>query len=224
MTDSELMGRARRRSVAQKAAIAYDAASNQLDRGSYGAQGERLSYSLMDTALLNTATLEHQLMITPQGQPFPGTTVRKSNADTNVTQQGIPANHKVIARELHVYIFQNASQTDAAAYMAAYIQLLANTTLNVEIVGKATLGFWTLAQLVGLHVGISGIPVAEVDGKPLVHPAWNNYSGHKSLRIPITLAALTGYRFTLKHEVAPAAIMNDSKLRIEMAGELRRLA
>lgn len=224
MTDLELMGRARRTSQAARASMAYDRASNQLDRGSYGAQGERISYSLMDTALLNSATPEHQLMITPQGQPFPGTVVRKSNADTNVTQQGIPANHKVIAKELHVYTLQNASQTDMTAYMAAWVQLLFSTTLNVEIVGKATLGFWTLAQLTGLHNGISGIVTNVANGTPMYSPAWNNYSGFKSLKIPITLAALTGYRFTLKHEVAPAAILNDTKIRIEMAGELRRLA
>lgn len=205
-------------------------ARQRMQAGTYGAQGEAFSYSLYDTAFVDSTTpiLSHRLFTNPLGTVIGG--VQKTYAHTNVTRAGIPQGHHfsatvikafVIGRSIRKYVSSPAF--DPEQYLIDLYTMLNDTVLNVEITGKATLGAWPLNEIIGNAMNIVMLPTAEANGKPLVQLQKQLFTGGLKLKIPLVLAALTDYTLSLTHYTAPSARVNADWLKISLFGTLERL-
>jgi hypothetical protein len=201
-----------------------------MQAGTYGAQGEAFTYSMYDTAFVDSVTpiLSHRLFTNPLGSVVAG--VQKTYAHTNVTRAGIPQGHHFSATVIKAFILGRAIKQYCSSpafnpnqYIQDLYNLLNDTVLNVEITGKATLGAWPLNEIIGSAMNVVILPTAEANGKPLFNLQQQLFTGGLKLKIPLVLAALTDYTLSLTHYTAPAASVNTDWLKISLYGTLERL-
>lgn len=186
-------------------------ALQNLTEGSHGRSGEIISYSMFDTVTLAAAQTTFKFFATPLGQ---GTPV-KTQADTNSLLAGVmPAGQRLQVDMIKVFLLGVATVTDAVQIQI--FNMLFNSTLEVYIPGKDNLGYWTLAEIMGVS---SMLPFSATFQGP--QPA---YMGKFRLQVPIILAAQTAFEVRLVHHVAVNSAIADFRLKISLAGTLERLS
>ena len=189
-------------------------ALENLQQGTYGAEGERLDWTYYDSNPLAVATLTNRYFTNPLGSGG------KTLAQTNLTLAGqIPQgqNHTVQA----IKVFYRTTGAKATAAVNDFYTMLEQTTVSVKLQNKETMGQWTLMELMGAATLFALTPTAAGDNIPLIQP---KYHGIFPLNNPIVLAALTPFEVTVTHHTAVAATLATDVLKIGLAGTLVRVS
>lgn len=185
-----------------------------LQAGTYGSGGELLDWSYYDTATLVSTTLTHRLFTIPLG----GGTPQKTLNVTNMTAGGqIPQGQNFTVHALK--ILYTTATAFATADVQSFYSMLKNTTVEIILPGKDSMGTWVLQELLGLSVAAAVIPTVGGDNLDFATP---RYHGVFPLNIPLVLAALTPFELRVIHHVAAAAALDNDRLQITLSGKLRR--
>ena len=194
-------------------------AQSNLQRGSYGAQGERLQWSYYDSEKLATGTLEHRFFTQGVGKPF---TVggNKNLSDSNVISDGIPQGQRFVVKAISAFYKPHADFTEVI--MNLLTQALINSTLTMKITGKDSVFQVNLLELFGNNFPIQVVPATAADnyyytGTSIIRASY-------PLNVPIVLSALTRFEGLVEHHVAINTALDDDKLMISLQGVLERLA
>lgn len=185
-----------------------------LQAGTYGSGGELIDWSYYDTATLAVATTVHRLFTIGLG----GGAVPKTLQTTNMTTGGsIPQGQNFTVHAIKV--FYNTNNALATADVLAFYNMLKNTTVEVILPGKDSLGTWVLQELFGMSVAAAVVPTVAGDNLDFNTP---RYHGVFPLNIPLVLAALTPFELRMTHHVAVTAGLADDRIQISLSGKLRR--
>lgn len=189
-------------------------ALENLQQGTYGAEGEKLDWTYYDANPLAVATLTNRYFTNPLGSGG------KTLAQTNLTQAGaIPQGQHMTIRAIK--IFYRTAAAKATADVQSFYTMLEQTTVSVKLQNKETMGQWTLQELLGAATLFALTPTAVGDNIPLILP---KYHGVYPLNNPIVLAALTPFEVTVQHHTAVAAALAADILKIGLAGTLVRIS
>jgi len=194
-------------------------AMNNLTSGTYKAQGDLIDFTLYDSMYVDNATptLNQQLFVNGLGQTDPVTGNRKVLSDTNMRGRvGIPQGQKLMVKFIKTFYHFETVDADGTTLLAFY-DMLAETTVNIRIEGKDTYGVWGLDEMLNFPISNASTGATQIStqGKAVgVYP----------LELPIVLASLTSFELTITHDVAPAAALQDDKLKIGLCGVLGRLS
>jgi hypothetical protein len=184
----------------------------KLQRGTYGAGGEKIDWTYWDTLVLATATTMFRLFVNPLGSGG------KTLADTNMTSAGVmPQGQHLTVHALKLFYVSNAAHNTAA--VQSLYSFLRATTLEFIIPGKYTIGQWTLAEMMGTSSLFAVTPTAAGDNIPLIQPT---FKGVFPLNTPITLAALTPFEVQIQMHVASAAGLDGDRVLVGLNGKLLR--
>lgn len=187
-------------------------ALNKLAVGSYGDEGETIDWSYWDTVLIDgtTPTLTHRMFTAPLG----GATGRTLD-ETNMTTSGmIPQAQYFEIRALKV--FYASSEQRVISEFQSFITMLTRTTLAIKLTNKSSTGEWPLDELFGISYKWAG-SAADVVGT--LNP---RFQGIYPLNNKIILAAMTPFEVSLVHHAAPAATLDNDRLKVSLSGILTR--
>lgn len=188
-------------------------ALEKLGVGTYGTEGDILDWTYYDTVALAAATLVNRFFTTPLGQ------AGKSIADTNLTLAGqIPQGQLMDIRAIK--IMYTSADAFATADVQSFYTMLDQTTINIKLQNKDTMGQWTLQELLGSATLAAMTPTAAGDNIPMIQP---KYHGIFPLNKKIILAALTPFEVTVTHSTAVAAGLANDRLKVGLAGILTRV-
>jgi len=183
----------------------------ELQQGSHSRNGEIISYSLFDTTTLAVAQTTYKFFATPLGQGIPV----KTQADTNNLLAGVmPAGQRLVVNMIKLILLGVATVTDAVQIQI--FDMLFNSTLEVYLPGKDNLGYWTLAEIMGLS---TMLPYSATFSGPQPR-----YTSCYRLDVPIILAAQTAFEVRLVHHVAVNEAIEDFRLKLCLTGSLTRLS
>jgi hypothetical protein len=187
-------------------------AIDRLQRGTFGASGEKLDWSYYDRVVLVSTTTTTRLFTVQLGASG------KTLADTNLTQSGqIPQGQLFRIKSIKTFYVTNA--TRATANVQMIYDVLKNTSVQIIIPNKGPMGQWSLMELMGASTLIAVTPTAAGDNIPVIQP---RYHGIFPLNIPMTLAALTPFYVEVTHHTAPNAALNDDRIYVSLSGMLVR--
>jgi hypothetical protein len=188
-------------------------ALEKMQRGTFSNVGERLSWSYYDTATLAVATTIFKLFTVPLG------TGGKTLDLTNFTGNGaLPQGQHMTIRGFRV-MYRSITTTNTAGALAIGTTL-DNTTLEFGIQNKAPMYQATLAEMFGIPISVQTTPT--VAGDAMVLASRGIFNGYVPLGMPIVLAALTPFNFTLTHTAATAAGQAGDHIRVSLVGTLLR--
>jgi hypothetical protein len=183
----------------------------ELQQGSHSQNGEILTYSLFDTATLAVAQSTYKFFAIPLGQ---GTPV-KTQADTNNLLAGVmPAGQRLVVTMIKLILLGVVTVTDAVQIQI--FNMLFNSTLEIYLPGKDNLGYWTLAELMGLS---TMFPYSATFAGPQPR-----YTSCYRLDVPLILAAQTTFEVRLTHHVPVNVAIADFRLKLCLSGSLTRLS
>ena len=200
-------------------ASGQDNALKNLQRGTYGKEGERIDWTYYDTETITTGTQIVRLFQVPLG------TAGKTEDFTNLSTAGMmPQGQKLRVFAIKVFWTSQPgagpaiTKTTALDVESLYTQL-ARTVLKIRIENKAPMGVWTLQELLGLSLAV-GVNPALTLNLPFQNP---RFHGIFPLNKKITLSALVPFFVEITHSVNPPAAVNGDLLKIGLAGELTRV-
>lgn len=189
-----------------------ETAIQRLQKGTFGASGEKLDWSYYDRAVLASTVATHRLFTTQLGAGS------KTLADTNLTVSGaIPQGQNFRVKAIKVGYVSNAARNTAAVQLM--YDIMKNTTLQIIIPNKGPMGQWTLWELMGAATLIALTPTAAGDNIPLISP---RYHGTFPLNTPLTLAALTPFYVQLDHWTNPNVALDNDRIYVSLQGTLIR--
>ena len=184
-----------------------------LQQGTHGKSGEIIDWSYWDTATLATAA---GVTVTQMFQVALGQGGKTIDVTNMITGGQIPQ-----GQNFKVHCIK-AFYITAAAKVTASVQLLykfiRQTTIEITIPGKDSMGQWTLAELLGTATLIAETPTAAGDNIPIIQP---KYHGVFKLNTPLTLAALTPFAVKMTNQVIDAS-QNGDFVMISLNGTLKR--
>ena len=194
-------------------------ASQNMGKGTYGSQGERLQWSYYDTEKLAVGTLAHRYFTSGVGKPF---TVggNKNLSDSNVISDGMPSNQHFVVYSIATYY--KPHETHSEVDFNLITQMMINTTLTLKITGKDAIFQVSLMELMGANFPVTILP--SVAGDNINTNNTNIMLGTYRLNTPIVLAKLTRYEGLLEHHVAMDTALDDDKLMLSLQGTLQRLS
>jgi len=198
----------------------YDAI-NAMQTGTYKKDGDILDWTLWDRFEVDgtTPTLIHRLFVNGLGSPG-GVAGNRNLADTNlVGNQGIPLGQKLYIRAIK--LFYRADEVRTPTEHVSWHDMLANTTLNIQIPGKDSYGQWALDELMGISTSMMNVPAA-TNYNP--SNSVGRYVGIFPLNLPIVLSSQVAFTVTVEHHVAPAADLDDDLVKVGLNGILERLS
>jgi len=188
-------------------------ALDKLQRGTFSNVGERVAWSYYDTATLAVATTVFKMFTVPLGSGG------KTLDLTNFTGNGaLPQGQHLTIRGFRV-MYRSITVSNTAGALAI-LQTLDNTTLEFGIQNKAPMYQATLAEMCGLPLSLITTPT--VAGDNTVLASRGIYNGYIPLEVPLVLAALTPFSFTLTHQAATAAGQAGDRIRVSLVGKLLR--
>lgn len=174
---------------------------------------EKLDYSYYDTMTVS-ATLMNRMYVIPLGQGG------KTKADTNFTLAGtLPQGQNLKVFVMKLFYLSNAPRSTAD--LLAWYRMLYETTLEVKIPGKDSMGLWTLAEIFGIPSLFNLIPTVAGDNIPMVLPAM---PGKLTFNNPLVIGSVQSFEIQIEHQVAPAAALYGDKLKVSLNGRLIRLS
>jgi len=192
--------------------MAGGASLARFQRGTYGAGGEKIDWSYWDTLTLAAATAAFRLFVNPVGSGG------KTLADTNMTSSGsMPQGQHFTVHAIKLFYVTHAAVATAA--VQALYSYLRNTTLDIVIPGKYSMGQWTLLEVMGAASLVALTPTAAGDNIPLISP---RYHGVFPLNTPLVLAALTPFEVQINCQAASGAALDGDKLVVSLNGKLIR--
>lgn len=199
---------ARRRRPAGQASLL-----NRFQQGSRQKRAaDKFDYSYYDRIVMANGTSEFRMFQSPIGQNG------KTMADTNMKNGGsIPNGTHFRAHALKVIYTGSSIKVTSQKLFA----MLANTTLEIILDGKADLGTYTLAEIFGSPVNLSVDTAAAGNGDL---KSMTVMKGILPLNYPIDLAALQNFEVKIRHWVAPDATLNGDWLQISFNGRSLRLS
>lgn len=187
-----------------------------LQAGSYGAGGEILDWTYYDSFKVSASTLVQRLFTQSLGQ---GSTPKTLDI-TNMTNGGsIPQGQKLDVKAIKLFLTTNAAL--ATASVQKLYTMLSNTTVELVMPGKDSMGTWTLQELLGTCSLLAFTPTVSGDNIPVIEP---RFHGIFPLNTVWTLAALTPFEIRVTHQAAPDAALADIKVQIGLNGRLTRLS
>lgn len=187
-------------------------ALEKLSIGSYGTEGEQLDFSYYDTATIAAATTTHTLFSTPYG-------TGKNKNMTNLPIAGqIPQGQHMDVRS--VALFYKSSAAKGTAGIQKLYDLFEQTTLEIKLQNKESLGIWTIQEILGATTLVAVTPTAAGDNLPFIQPS---YRGCKKLNRKVVLAALTPFSVILTHWTAADASCANDLLKVSLQGILTRV-
>lgn len=183
----------------------------QMDTGTYKGSGDVIDFSLYDTAELAAATTEYRMFQVPRGQGGKGL------QDTNMQAGGqLPVGQKLYVKAIKVQYLADAALD--AAHKLALNTFLFNASLNFFIEGKDTYGRWPLAEIFGVPM-LADQTTATVDAI-----STGRFVGILPLNLPIILASQVSFSVNLEANGAGAAALDGDKIKVSLAGILKRLS
>lgn len=188
-------------------------ALEKLGVGTYGTEGDILDWTYFDTVALAAAIPVNRLFTTPLGQ------AGKTIADTNLTLAGqIPQGQLMDIRAIKV--MYTTDDALATADVQSFYKMIDQTTVNIKLQNKDTMGQWTLQELLGAATLVASTPTVAGDNIPVIQP---KFHGIFPLNKKIILAALTPFEVTITHSTPVAAALAGDRLKIGLAGILTRV-
>jgi hypothetical protein len=174
---------------------------------------EVLDYSYYDTAILS-ATLQNRYFVVPLGQ------AGKTKADTNWTLAGqLPQgqNFKVFCLK----VFYNSIAARTTADVGHFYRMLFETTLEIKIPGKDSLGTYKLSEVFGIPSLFNLVPTAAGDNIPLV---MSNIPGKIIFNNPMKIGSTQSFEIVVEHHTPVNAALYGDKLTVVLNGRLVRLS
>lgn len=183
------------------------------DKGAYSSSAsEKLEWSYYDTVSLVSTTLVHRYFVNPIGSGG------KTLADTNFTLAGqLPQGQNFTFHAIKVFYWADAQY--ATANILQFYQLLYETTVEIIITGKDSMGTWTLIELLGASTLTGLTPTVGGDNEPIILPS---FKGIYPLNIPIQIGGTGSIELRMTHQVAPNAALDGDKVRLSLQGKLVR--
>jgi hypothetical protein len=189
----------------------------RLQRGTSAANGEVFDHELYDTIVLATATTSHLLFVTGLGQGATPKTLEYTNFEgSGVMPQGQRLHVKAITAQ---YLGKKAGATADVDYL---YDLIATSTVTVEIQGKQYIYRKPLSRLLGLPIYKQFTPTAAGDNLSISSIGIGR--GVDKLLVPITLSALTQFKVYLDIWTAANTALDGDRIRIGLAGIMERLS
>lgn len=174
---------------------------------------EVLDYSYYDTMILS-ATLTNRLFVVPLGQ------ANKTKSDTNFTLAGtLPQgqNFKVFVMKL----FYLSTAIRSTAEVLSWYKMLYETTIEIKIPGKDTMGLWTLAEVFGVPSLFSLVPTVAGDNIPIIQPSM---PGKITFNCPLKIGSVQSFEIQIEHQQPVAQALYGDKLKCSLNGRLVRLS
>ena len=175
---------------------------------------DKFDYSYYDRMVMSATVTETRLFQSPVGQNS------KTLADTNMKVGGsMPNGTNFKAHALKVIY---TSSTEKAT-MENFYKMLANTTVEIILDGKADLGTYTLAEIFGAPINVATtIATTGIGSKDNIQ--MSVVKGIVPFNYPITLAGLQQFEVKVRHYVAPDATLNGDWLQFSFNGRNVRLS
>jgi hypothetical protein len=174
---------------------------------------EILDYSYYDTCVMSAVSINNLFKI-PQGQGG------KTKADTNFTLAGqLPQgqNFKVFA--LKFFYFAIAARVTAD--LLAIYKMLFETTVEIKIPGKDSLGTYKLAEAFGIPSLVNLVPTVAGDNIPMV---LSGIPGKIILNNPLKIGSNQSIEIIIEHHTPVTAALYGDKLTVSLNGRLVRLS
>lgn len=198
-----------------------ETAQRNLEQGTYGAQGEKLEFSLYDSEKLKSTILQHRFFAQGIGQPFTDQSAQKTLADTNIRQGSqIPFGQKFIAKSMKFFYKSLAAKTELT--MQNMIDMFCESTITVKIDGKDRTLELNLLELMGNQV--PAVITPSVAGDNINTGQTAVYAKTYPLNIPVVLASQTTWWVELEHAVAPDEAIDGDKIMLSFQGCFKRLS
>lgn len=186
-----------------------------LQRGTYGTQGEVKDWSYYDTAKLSVGSNVYNYFTVATGQQG------KTLADTNLNSAGsIPQGQNFTINDIKMFI--TADNLYSEVDVIEFYKWLCTTTLSVEVSGKSPLLQVNLNELMGINSSmllVPSVPGDNVGGVSLPIPR-KQYE----LKIPIVLGGTTTFKVVLTSSEGIHDQLTDLKVQISLHGVLASLS
>lgn len=197
----------------------YVQALDSLSTGTYKDSGDIIDYSVYDRLDMLSTTLEHQLFVTGVGGNDPAGNI-KTLADTNlVGSNGLPVGQKLYVNALKIFYTSTDVEGWDAADINALQEMIEQTTLTIEISGKANYGQWKLNEILGVPVQGQGVVAALGQ-----LASYGRFLGIYPLNLPIVLAQQVNFRVIVEHHAAASDLLDGDWMTISLSGILERLS
>ena len=197
----------------------FYAAIEQLQSGTYKGQGDYIDWTLWDRLELASTTQNHRLFVNGVGAATPGGV--RTLADTNLRgNQGIPLGSKLAIHRIKIHY--HATEPRSESDYQAILDMLNESTLNFEIVGKDSYGQWVLDELMGNAFGLIVDPAIAGDNVGMASVC--RFVGEFPLNLPIVLASQVTFQVTIEHHSAVSSALDGDKIRFGLNGLLERLS
>lgn len=181
--------------------------------------GEAIDWTYYDTAEMDAAVLVHRFFTASLGQQKTGGG-QKTLADTNLTSAGaLPQGQAFRVHLLKVGYVTSAAK--ATADLNLFYNLLNNTTVELVVPGKDSLGTYRLMELCGITIAFALTPTVAGDNIAQMQPT---FIGKFKLNIPWDIGATQSFELKVQHHVPVPASLEDDKLILGLNGELKRLS
>jgi len=175
---------------------------------------EKLDWSYYDVYALATGSTQYDYFAVPQGQ------AGKTLQDSNFPVAGQLAQGQSFTIFAIKPVFVSAANFVTATVQAFYTFLF-DTTVEVKITGKDSMGTWTLAELFGTSTLAGLTPSNAGDNEPLIQP---DYKGVFPLNIPLKIGATQTIQLQLRQKVATPAELDGCRLKMSLQGKLVRMS
>jgi hypothetical protein len=194
-------------------------ALKDLKKGTHSIYGEKLDWTLYDTAILASTTTEYKFFQLAEGQ---GATPKTQNQTNMTSSAQIPTGQRLRTARIKVWYHAGASliaaQTPEANLKHIY-NFIHNSVVRVLIPGKDSILTMTLQELMGVSVLFPIVPTATYN-VPIIQPYFH---GIFPLNKKIILAEQTNFTVELKAYASnPNAALNGDTVRIGLNGLLER--
>lgn len=189
-----------------------------LERGTFMKGGERLDWTLYDSASLVSTSTTYRFFTNAEGS-----SATKTQNITNATAGGqIPTNQRLHVNHIklmyHGAASMIAAQTPEANLKYIY-NFIANSVLQIKIPGKDSILTLTLQEMFGTCMLLPLVPTVSFN-VPLIEP---RFHGIFPLNKKIILSAQTNYFVQVDcYNSSPNAALNGDMLRIGLNGILER--
>ena len=175
---------------------------------------EFLDWTYWDSFKLLSTTLAHNLFTTPLGAGG------KNLSDTNwLNASQLPQGQAMDVKNLKVFYI--ASEVRSEVELETLYQVLQDTTFNIAIPGKDSMGQWTFMELMGAATLIQLTPSVASDNITQIQP---RYHGIFPLNNKFSIGGVQTIKVEVVHHVAPAAGLDGDKIVFGLNGNLVRMA
>lgn len=197
------------------------AAMDSMGSGTYKASGDIKDWTMYDRLAIDgtTPVLVHRLFLNGLGQLDAAGAVRNL-ADTNmVGRVGIPMGAKLLVKYIKIFYYSHDVKTSANQQL--WLDMMWETTFDLQIFGKYSYGQWTMQELMNY-------PLAIYNTEAVANAALTNTVGRAvgvlPLELPIVLASQTSFEVKVEHHAAPNSALDDDMIMIGLCGLLGTLS